>query len=254
MADMVRRVPPEAAVSAGANVHPHLSQRPTIYVFPELARAEYVLIDVLGDPAPLDVAGQRFRIDQMVNGTGEWGIVTGFDGLLLLKKGELNRALPERLTSFARVEIARGRRIDVDFGDGLRLLSVETAPTESFRGRRPTVRLVAYWRAERLLDRGLLPTLFITDAAGRVVFADAHPAATAWLPPDEWTPGQIIRVEYAAAPLEDLELAFLKLGVSVRNERGEISGLLPAAIPPDMLPGRLSSDGTIVQVATLRRG
>ena len=166
----------------------------------------------------------------------------------------MNRALPERLTSFARVDVARGRRIDVDCGGGLRLLSVETAPTESFRGRGPTVRLVAYWRADRLLDGGLLPALFVTDVAGRVVFADAHPAATTWFPPDEWAPGQIGRVEYTRAPLDDLELAFLKLGVSVRNERGGITGRLPAAIPPDMLPGRLSSDGTMVQVATLRRG
>ena len=72
IADMVRRVPRESVVSAGSNVHPHLSQRLSIYVFPELADAEYVLIDVLGNPAPLDVAGQRFRFDQMVDGTGEW--------------------------------------------------------------------------------------------------------------------------------------------------------------------------------------
>jgi uncharacterized membrane protein len=59
---LIERLPPEAVVSANSNLNPHVTQRPTAYVFPKLQGgqreppAEYVLIDSRGVFYPLPSA------------------------------------------------------------------------------------------------------------------------------------------------------------------------------------------------------
>jgi len=56
---LIRRIPPDAVVSANGNLNPHVTQRPTAYIFPKLQGgegeppAEYVLIDLRGVFFPL---------------------------------------------------------------------------------------------------------------------------------------------------------------------------------------------------------
>jgi len=59
---LIERIPPDAVVSANGNLNPHVTRRPTAYVFPKLEGgegeplAEYVLIDLQGVFYPLPSA------------------------------------------------------------------------------------------------------------------------------------------------------------------------------------------------------
>lgn len=57
IADALRQIPPDAAVSAQSGLAPHLSHRQLIWEFPRLGSAEYVVVDLDGVVARPDVAG-----------------------------------------------------------------------------------------------------------------------------------------------------------------------------------------------------
>ena len=168
--------------------------------------------------------------------------------------GELNRALPERFTSFAP------RRRRAGPADRRRLWGWVAPSLRGNRAYRVVSRAGAYGAPGCLLAGG--PASRRGPVAGAVRNGrgregrirrrtpgrnDVVSARRMGAGPDRQ--GRI----YSSAPRRSGVGVFETRSVG-RNERGEITGRLPAAIPPDMLPGRLSSDGTMVQVATLRRG
>jgi uncharacterized membrane protein len=55
----LRRIPPDARVSAQGPFVPHLSHRPTLYQFPRVRDAEYVIVDPEAGPWPLTSAEVR---------------------------------------------------------------------------------------------------------------------------------------------------------------------------------------------------
>jgi uncharacterized membrane protein len=52
--DLMAQIPPDAAVSAQDELLPHLSHRRTIYLFPTVEKADYVVMDRLGSTYPLE--------------------------------------------------------------------------------------------------------------------------------------------------------------------------------------------------------
>jgi hypothetical protein len=157
------------------------------------------------------------------------------------------------LTSFARVETARGERLDVDFGGRARLLSWEITPGTTLHGPGAYARVTTYWRAEQPITDLWLPTLFIAGIDEKVVAADPYPPVGAWYPMTDWAPGQIVKIEYPNVPLKHLDEALLFAGISVRNSKAEITGLVPPRPPAELLDN-LSADGTMYRLASLRRG
>jgi hypothetical protein len=247
-------IPPDAAVSASSSVNPHVAHRERLYLFPDLRDAEYIFIDILGNPFPIDRATQRFRVKQLVEEQRSWGVVAAYDGFLVLRRGMPGFTIAPELVSFARVQAARGQRVDVDFGDRLRLISWEIAPGTTVHGRHAYARVTTYWQALRPLQQTLLPTLFVTDVDGTgLVHQDSYPAATTWYPTEQWPPGQVVKVEYDYVPLGSLDLAAVRVGVSTRNDRGEITGRLPLKLGPELDPLRRSADGTLFVLTTLTR-
>jgi uncharacterized membrane protein len=98
------QIPADAAVTATAAVHPHVSHRRFVYQFPlgldSPVPAEWALLDVTtnSDMAPGDL---KTQVDAML--AGDWGVVDGADGFLLLRKGVDEKTIPERFYDFARL-------------------------------------------------------------------------------------------------------------------------------------------------------
>lgn len=87
-------IPPDAAVSAGGNLNPHLTERQYVTVFPELTVAtnnpgkvvfvQYVIVD-LNDVFPEDKYGTATTLNALIS-SGQFRILARADGVLLLKR------------------------------------------------------------------------------------------------------------------------------------------------------------------------
>ena len=92
VASFVAQIPREAAVSAMSDIVTHLTARRTAYLFPDVADAEYLLLD--GDPRanfwPHEGLKARERaLRDMIPHlrSGEFGLIRMEDSVLLLKRG-----------------------------------------------------------------------------------------------------------------------------------------------------------------------
>ena len=88
----VRQIPRDAAVSAMSDIATHLTARRTIYLFPDVADAEYLLLDT--DPRanywPHEGLKARERsIRDMLPQiqSGQFGLIRSEDGVMLFKRG-----------------------------------------------------------------------------------------------------------------------------------------------------------------------
>ncbi len=88
----VAQVPREASVSTLGGIAPHLTARKTIYLFPDVADAEYLLLDtdLSANYWPYEGLKARDRsiADMLPHVTsGEFGLVRSEDGVYLFKRG-----------------------------------------------------------------------------------------------------------------------------------------------------------------------
>ena len=181
------QLPPDAAVSATAAVHPHVSLRRYVYQFPlglePPSRADWALLDVTTatDMAPGDLRGQ---VEAML--AGEWGVVDAADGFLLLHKGAANKEIPPEFYSFARSVGAPGNAP----------LTFVKATAADWRRWRAT-QLVTVWQVGQGYDpASMAPAIEARSPGGDTLyrFADAMPPALVWYPPEVWQPGDQVRV------------------------------------------------------------
>ena len=184
----IAQIPADAAVTATAAVHPHVSLRRYVYQFPiglaPPGQADWALLDVTTatDMAPGDV---RTTVETIL--AGEWGVVDGADGFLLLAKGIANKQIPPAFYDFARTPGA------VETDDPLTFTGVETADWPRWRQSWITTR----WAIGEGFDPAeMAPALALRDPAGDLLyrFADAMPPALVWYPPDQWQPGDRIHI------------------------------------------------------------
>jgi hypothetical protein len=85
-------IPPDASVSAGSNLNPHLTERQYVTVFPVLTVAtpvkgqyifvQYVIVD-LNNVFPEDKYGTAVTLNALIN-SGQFRILARADGVLLL--------------------------------------------------------------------------------------------------------------------------------------------------------------------------
>lgn len=180
------QIPASASLSVTPALHPHFSHRERIYTFPDLADAEYVLLDVAGttDMHPADVR-QRFE-SLPVSG---YGVVDADAGMILLRHGAAGCNLPAEFYSFARPVHEPEHSMDVQFGTSLRLVGYDWI--DDAKWGYTSLRL--YWEAPAPLPDNLAPYALIVDGLGRVV-TDSRSAPFLepfWLPLSNWTPGQV---------------------------------------------------------------
>jgi uncharacterized membrane protein len=89
---LLNMIPPDAAVSAGGNLNPHLAERRYVTVFPELTVAtsdknkmvtvQYIIVD-LDDVFPEDKYGTATTLNALIN-SGQFRILARADGVILL--------------------------------------------------------------------------------------------------------------------------------------------------------------------------
>ena len=195
LARFVDQLPPDAAVTATAAVHPHVSHRRYVYQFPiglpELdtaGQADWALLDVTTntDMAPGDL---KSAVDHLL--AGKWGVVDGADGFLLLRRGATAKVIPDAFYDFAR-----GTQV----GDGATQetpLLFTDAQTEDWPRWRQT-RVNACWQVGSTFHAApVAPQLEIVTPAGDLLYAFsmAAPPALLWYSPEQWQPGEIVCVK-----------------------------------------------------------
>jgi hypothetical protein len=198
----IAQIPPTAAVSTTPPLHPHLAHREKIYLYPTVADAEYVLLDIAGrtDAHPNDVH-KVFR--QLVD-SGQFGIVDAADGYILLARRDTDvqgsQILPDAFYDFMRAGDGQPQfPLWVEFAPpgsdqvGLRLMGYDLVddPVWQQTGMR------LYWRVLAPLPTGTrLWPFFYDDAGGIIEDTMQRPmVATIWYPPARWKPGETITTE-----------------------------------------------------------
>lgn len=186
--EFVAQLPPDAAVTATAAVHPHVSHRRYVYQFPmgldAPVPADWALLDATTntDMAPGDL---KNTVDEMLS--GDWGVVDAADGFLLLRKGAPAHSIPDDFYGFTRR--APGRPLPTP------LATDDVAAVDWPRWRE--TRLSATYRIGAGFDpRVHAPQLeVVTPALETVSTLDSTtPPALVWYPPDRWQEGETIRV------------------------------------------------------------
>ena len=215
--ELMAQIPDDAVVSASAGIHPHLAHRQTIYVFPTVEDATYLLVDITDVPGnhPNDT---HARLVDMLN--TDWQLLTATDGLLLAKKStetDNSSTLPDDFYSFTQPTGELITPAPVLFGDGdLRLLgyALHDDPDDGITFR-------FYWQAVNTLPDNLRLWPLIYDDFGQML-ADPPQVpmiATVWHPPDQWPIGNVIVTETLPQLLPDT----FHLGVAVGNDSGSFT-------------------------------
>jgi uncharacterized membrane protein len=191
------QIPPDAVVSATADLYPHLSHRERLYQFPEVGDADWALVDVSGvtDRHPADI---RATIENLL--ASGWGVADAADGYALLHRGAGEAALPDAFYDFARANPAEKGRpqysLDITFGGALKLVGYDVLDEPKWR--RTGLRL--YWQALAPLPAGTLISIGLLTPDGKLAedFVQRPMPALLWYPPERWRPGETTVIESAA--------------------------------------------------------
>jgi hypothetical protein len=193
LSHFVDQIPPEAPVSTTPPLHPHLAHREKIYVFPTIADADYVLLEVSGRTGahPNDV---RRTFDTLIE-SGEFEIEDAADGYVLLSRGQgagdQRGALPNAFYDFARVRDVQPQYPSlVEFDGRLRFLGYDVIDDPKWR----QTYLRLYWQALVPLsdDPHLWPVIFGEDG-NLIEDTSRRPMVVPlWYPPSQWQLDEII--------------------------------------------------------------
>ncbi len=194
LATYLALIPNDAAVTATAAVHPHLSHRQYVYQFPlgldSPVPAQWALLDVTTntDMAPGDL---KARVDEML--AGNWGVVDAGDGFLLLSTESSEKEIPDNFYTFAR---ASGPSAEPTAGPASKPLTFTGVEIDDWPRWRQT-KLTGLWVVgEDFNAASDMPYLEVRSPAGDTVgsLTDILPSALVWYPPDRWQPGETVRI------------------------------------------------------------
>lgn len=184
------QIPTDAAVTATAGVHPHVSHRRFVYQFPlgldaptpPAAQATWALLDVTTntDMAPGDL---KARVLAML--AEGWGVVDAADGFLLLAQGQGDRMIPDAFFTFTRIDHSAAPDAP---------LEVAAIAADDWSRWRQT-KLEIEWQVGENLETAP-PWVEIVTPQREVLATlnSAAPPALVWLPPEAWEPGDRVRV------------------------------------------------------------
>jgi len=245
------QIPPSAPLSATAQLFPHFTHRRRMHVFPTVADAEYVLLDVTGmnEMNPADL--QR-KVQALVNG-GNFGIRDAADGYILLQRGLAGHdTMPDAFYDFARAPSpAPQYAVDITFGDAVRLLGFDADVDPWGRAFTRT-----YWQALRSLPANAHPWPFLVDDDNHVLedISRRPPVATVWYPPERWRPGETVVVETLPWDVGDrfwVAAGFLMGGNRWNTPSQRLS--VREVVPGDLLVRRFDGDTWVRLAHFVRR-
>jgi hypothetical protein len=197
--ELMALIPPDAPLSAGSGLYPHLAHREKAYFFPAVNDADYVFLDVTGPSYPITVT-EVHETTQRLLASGEFGVLAAQDGFLLLKRslpGAAGSPLPDAFTTFARVnEHAVRHPARARFGDALELLGYDYRTHNVVHAQQLPATVTTYWRPLRPLATGQNLVLFFSRDDGAIVYHyDGPTPTTLWYPIERWAEEEVVRVE-----------------------------------------------------------
>ncbi len=214
-AQLFAQIPPTAKLSAQDRLNPHVSQRETLYIFDRVDDTDHIVLDVTEDSWPLHPIALRDKVMDFLR--GDFGIIEAFDGYLLLaKRPDLPKTLPDKFFDFARVPSAVKPQFvsPITFGNKLELLGYDL-DLGAHEEQLPVVTL--YWRATQPLDHDYTLWPFFLNRHGQIIETTAERplVTTIWYPTSRWSPNEIILTRTLPRDLGD-EFT-LAVGVAKRN-------------------------------------
>jgi len=135
--------------------------------------------------APGDV---KQRVGEML--AGDWGVVAGVDGFLLLRKGETTKEIPDAFYDFARV---LNKTTALEDDQPLRLNHAEVEDWPRWR----QTKVITQWHVgKNFSQQPMSPNLDIRTPSGQTLYtlAETLPPTLAWYPPEQWQTGETIRI------------------------------------------------------------
>lgn len=248
---LTRQIPADAAVSALTPLHPHVSSRRLVYVFPTVQDATYVLLDVTARPTmhPNDL---KTAVQQLIGNDG-FGVVDAVDGYILLGRGVGQATLPDSFYDAFRTARPHPQyAMEVDFGGALRLLGFDIEDVDE--GRQPWTRVRLYWQVSGALPDDLRIYPFYLDDVGNVIedTTQRPMVASLWYAPARWRVGDTIRVQTLQWPLPGRFR--LAVGVLRGNDWQNRSARLQAGLIASSIPLRPLDGATAVELGSFRRG
>lgn len=246
---LVAQGPPQATVSADRIFGPYLSQRETIYLYPAVHDAELIVVDGTNRNGPFPPRDRFDAIQALVDG-GQYGVVDGRDGFLLLQRGLDQGAIPDAFYDFVRAGAPAPQvQTDLVFGDALRLIGFDLVWE---RPVRPFARLVLYWQALGPIDRDLRLFVIQTDPEGSVLpGTEIELAAPVWYPPARWAPGELIRTETAPWSVEEPARFGVAVGVVEGPGFWDLGQRLRPSLVASPWPMPGVHDGALIWLATI---
>jgi uncharacterized membrane protein len=243
------QIPQQAIVSTDRVPGPHLSQRESLYLYPALHGAEYVVVDASYRDSPFPPR-DRYEAIQAMLASGEYGVAGGRFGYLLLQRGLDQQAIPDAFYDFARAaRPAPQVQTDVAFGDEIQLLGFDLVWE---RPVRPSAHLVLYWRALRHIDRDLRLFFILTDPSGQVLpGTELEFDASVWYPPTRWSQTEVVRTETLHWSVENPQKVGVAVGVVEGPGFWEVEKRLRPAVRSAPWPLPQVHDGSLVWLATL---
>ncbi|MGQ9585100.1 MAG: DUF2079 domain-containing protein [Anaerolineae bacterium] len=251
LARFAAQIPPEAILSTTPPLNPHLSHRETIYDFPVVLDAEYVLVDAASttDMHPNDFWGAVMGLLHE-----HFCLVDAADGYILMRRAEEGkdcaRELPDAFYDFVRAETPQPEYgAVVDFGGKLRLLGFDLVDQPQWR----LTSLRMYWQALEPLAQDCWPAPSFLNREGDVVEDTAQRplAGLLWYPAHRWQPGEVVVLETVPWDLGD----WFAIGMRVLagDRRAEGVQWLPVTVEQADYPWRLSDSGTRVRLHRFQR-
>ena len=193
--DIFAQIPPDASLSAHDRLNPHVTGREVVYLFDEVKDAEYIVLDITRDSWPLHPVALRDRVRDFL--AGDFGVVDGQDGYLLLAKNQpdLPQTLPASFYDFTRVPnpdtFVPAYPAEVTFDDKLQLIGYDLT-LEAHQLALPVITL--YWRALEPLDDNYQLWPFLIDRNGHLIDDTSQKPmiTTMWYPTSAWSTEEII--------------------------------------------------------------
>ena len=209
-------IPASATVSAQSSLVPHISERPTIYLFPYGDdRADYIFLDVTSYTYPYEPLKYSSEVKRVLL-SGNYGIVAAQDGYLLLKRGRPSPGispfspvqngddvipdLPDDFCSFVRVtgeEVPHPLQVDFSPNGGpsagISLVGYSVAPPNSFPAATRFMQVTAFWKVNTSGPPPLRILALLFDNTGKEQFSSIDFPALSWCPTSTWSPGMVLR-------------------------------------------------------------
>jgi uncharacterized membrane protein len=213
------QIPAGAAVAAQDRLNPHVAGRETVYIFPRVDDADYVLLDVTGSAWPQHPNDLKQSVsDLLENG---FGIAAAEDGYLLLQRGaDQQTPTPEFYSAWQGDEpLAQPIASGAEFGGLLRL---DEYQVRSDRYGELVVDM--HWTALEPLDEDLRFYIAYIESKGQALQDSIYyqPVSVLWYPTSMWPQGE--RTFVQSLPW-DLGADEFVLGVGIyRGEEGWSSG------------------------------